>query len=248
MDFMSFMMGRVDGEFNFLPEGCLNNDESSPSAKFMNNEALMVDIEPITTIHPSKFAKNISDYNDAPSENDEAILIGASSKNLEEFPSAKELKDSFDCHWVVAHVTPPSWKQHLKEISLEKLYDIHDKAYMRQVVLDNMLNNRIRKLMSTLSKELIRSDEMGLLIARLVKVSMFHGRCAALEDVANLKEPFALEKMPGYRSSLKEEFDRVNDKLANASSLNKQSFACDRGLRPAPSFAHKVSNEDLWES
>ncbi|GJY90536.1 hypothetical protein Tco_0505732 [Tanacetum coccineum] len=32
---------------------------------------------------------------------------------------AKELKDVTDCHWVVAHVTPPSWKQHLREISIE---------------------------------------------------------------------------------------------------------------------------------
>ncbi|GKD35731.1 hypothetical protein Tco_1251240 [Tanacetum coccineum] len=46
MDFRSFMIQVVDGEFNFLPEG--------------------------------------------------------------EFPSAKELKDVTDCHWVVAHVTPPS--------------------------------------------------------------------------------------------------------------------------------------------
>ncbi|GJZ06388.1 hypothetical protein Tco_0540181 [Tanacetum coccineum] len=54
-----------------------------------------------------------------------------SDPDIREFPSAKELKDSADCHWVVAHVTPPLWKQNLKEISLEKLCDIHDKAYMR---------------------------------------------------------------------------------------------------------------------
>ncbi|GJW40525.1 hypothetical protein Tco_0066370 [Tanacetum coccineum] len=40
----------------------------------------------------------------------------------------KELRDATDCHWVVAHVTPPSWKQHLKEIIIEQLCDIHDKA------------------------------------------------------------------------------------------------------------------------
>ncbi|GJZ64420.1 hypothetical protein Tco_0620841 [Tanacetum coccineum] len=225
-----------------------------------------------------------SDYNDAPSENDEVILIGrqkqqnpdmgASSKaagkrkqvlillergffkNSEEFPSAKELKDSSDCHWVVAHVTPPSWKQHLKEISLEKLYDIHDKAYMRQAVLDNMLNNRIRKLMSTLSKNnllvldmrfeiktfqgqvdglhseysrLVLEEKKWVKYEQTLSIILLKGQglepeieklkssethllqeidslkqdrvavvCAALKDVANLKEPFALEKMPGY--------------------------------------------------
>ncbi|GJX94382.1 hypothetical protein Tco_0348968 [Tanacetum coccineum] len=49
-------------------------------------------------------------------------------------------------------MTPPSWKQHLKEISLKKLCDIHDRAYMRLTILDSMLNNRTRKLISTLMK------------------------------------------------------------------------------------------------
>ncbi|GKE25503.1 reverse transcriptase domain-containing protein [Tanacetum coccineum] len=62
------------------------------------------------------------------------------------------MKDSANCQWVVAHVTPPSWKQHLIEIRLEKLCDIHDRAYMRQDVLENMLNNKTRKLISTLIK------------------------------------------------------------------------------------------------
>ncbi|GJT07066.1 RNA-directed DNA polymerase, eukaryota, reverse transcriptase zinc-binding domain protein [Tanacetum coccineum] len=117
------------------------------------------------------------DSDDAPSEQDEVTLIECTNKvrkvppqvrkvsgdasdpldvdsdhDIHEFPSAKELKDSADCHFVVAHITPPSWKRHLKEISLERLCDIHDKAYMWQAVLDNMLNNKTRKLMSTLSK------------------------------------------------------------------------------------------------
>ncbi|GJU05002.1 hypothetical protein Tco_1121432 [Tanacetum coccineum] len=337
MDFRSFMMEGVDGEFNFLPEGGLNKDESPPSTKSVNNKAHMVDAEPIAVVHPSEFAENIGDSDDAPSENDEMTLIGRSKpQNLEvppqaskvvgdpsnpldvdsdpdihEFPSAKELKESVDCHFVVAHVTLPSWKKYLKEINLEKLYDIHDRAYMRQAVLDNTLNRRTRKLMSALSKarascdairereaekdmayaelerlhseysilvlkekkrvnyeqtlsilrskckglmsdierlksaktqllqeidtlkqdraivvskvvphvatELVRSDEMGLLVSRLIKTALFHGRCVAFEDVANLKEPFALEKMSGYRSSSKEEFDRAGDDLANAS-------------------------------
>ncbi|GKA67911.1 hypothetical protein Tco_0767828 [Tanacetum coccineum] len=51
-----------------------------------------------------------------------------SDPDIHEFPSAKELKDSADCHFVVTHVTPPSWKRHLKEISLEmKLCDIHER-------------------------------------------------------------------------------------------------------------------------
>nr|GEV95394.1 hypothetical protein [Tanacetum cinerariifolium] len=61
-----------------------------------------------------------------------------------EFPFAKQLKDFTDCHWVDPFVTPPSWKQHLKEISLDKLYDIHDRAYMRQAELEKKCNDALQ--------------------------------------------------------------------------------------------------------
>ncbi|GJY06686.1 hypothetical protein Tco_0373740 [Tanacetum coccineum] len=174
------MMEGIDGEFHFIPEGGVGDEGSSPSTRSVNNKALTIDAEPLTVVYPSEFAKNIGDSDDASSEQDEVSLIectnvektqnqrvSASSKAAgkrkqtaesserepgQKFPSAKELKDSADCHFVVTHVTPPSWKRHLKEISLEKLCDIHDKAYMRQAVLNYMLNNITRKLMSTLSK------------------------------------------------------------------------------------------------
>ncbi|GJS74420.1 hypothetical protein Tco_0707261 [Tanacetum coccineum] len=53
--------------------------------------------------------------------------------------------------------------------------------------------------------KLIHSDEMGVLIARLVKASIIHGRCAAFEEIAELKKHFVLEEIPGYRPSLKED-------------------------------------------
>ncbi|GJZ16445.1 hypothetical protein Tco_0552122 [Tanacetum coccineum] len=216
-----------------------------------------------------------------------------SDPDIHEFPSAKELKDFTDCLFVVAHVIPPLCKKHLRDISLEKLCDIHDMAYMRKAILDNALENQTRHLISALENlrascgairerevekyaelknkcnealqdldknplvldmraeietlqgqvdrlhsdysrlqdraivvfkvvhdvatKLIHSDEMGFLVAKLVKAAMFRGKCAAFEDVASLKEPFSLEKMLGYRSSSKEEFDQAGDGLANAS-------------------------------
>ncbi|GKE24138.1 hypothetical protein Tco_1435650, partial [Tanacetum coccineum] len=306
MDFKSFMMEGIDGEFQFLPKGGAGDKGSSPSTKSINSEAPVIDVKPLTAVHPSELAENIGDSGDASSDKDEVTLIdrtivekaqnrkvSASLKAARKrkqtaesfgkepyFPSAKELKDSTD--WVVAHVTPPSWKQHLKEISLEKLYDIHDITYMRQAILDNMLNNMTRKFMSTLLKarascnairereikkdkayaklewklhgeynrlvleeknwvnyeqtlailclkfkglesereklkNIIRSDKMGLLVARLVKAAMFHSRCTTFEEVAALKEPFDLEKMPGYRPFSKKEFDQAGDDLATTS-------------------------------
>ncbi|GKD74279.1 hypothetical protein Tco_1332561, partial [Tanacetum coccineum] len=92
MDFKSFIMEGVDDEFNFLSEGGLNESERPPSIKSVNNEAPVVDAELITVVHPSEFAKNIGDSDDAPSENDEMTLIGHSKPhNLEVGTSSKDI-------------------------------------------------------------------------------------------------------------------------------------------------------------
>nr|GEW28384.1 hypothetical protein [Tanacetum cinerariifolium] len=158
--------------------------------------------------------------------------------------------------------------KHLKDISIEQLCDIHDRAYMRQAVLDNMLNSRTRELIFALHKamaswrkyanyeqtlsllrvkvkgleskrdrlkafeiqmlqkidrlrqdravvvskvvpdaamKLVHSNEMGILVARLVREAIVHGRCTTFKEIAKLKEPFVLEKMPGYHISSKDE-------------------------------------------
>nr|GEV69756.1 hypothetical protein [Tanacetum cinerariifolium] len=160
-----------------------------------------------------------------------------SDPDIHEFPSAKELKDMTDCHWVVAHVTPLSWNKYLREISIEQLCDNHDKAYMRQAVFDNVLNGRTRELnfalqgnpvilfekarvISDAAMKLICSDEMGVLIARLGKASIIHDRCAVFEEVVELKKPFILEEMSGYHPSSKEEYGRAGNDLADASYLS----------------------------
>ncbi|GKF17556.1 hypothetical protein Tco_0062474 [Tanacetum coccineum] len=58
---------------------------------------------------------------------------------------------------------------------------------------------------------------MGVLVTRLVKASIIHGRCVAFKEVVELKEPLVLKKMLGYRPSSKEEYDRAGDDMANAS-------------------------------
>ncbi|GKA11014.1 hypothetical protein Tco_0690447 [Tanacetum coccineum] len=65
----------VDGEFHFLPEGGLNDEGSSPSTKSVNNEAPEIDVEPLNTVHPTRFPENIGDSDDAPLEQDKVTLI-----------------------------------------------------------------------------------------------------------------------------------------------------------------------------
>ncbi|GJY56814.1 hypothetical protein Tco_0455929 [Tanacetum coccineum] len=234
----SFIMEGIDDEFYFEPEGGVSDGEGiSPSIKTVNNEALVINVEPLNSAPPSQLVENIRDSDNAPSKKDvvdEARnqKLGKSLKATGNDPDIHELKDSIDCHWVVAHT-----------------------------VLDSMLNNRTRKLISTLMKarascdaireresekdkayaELKRKcndalhdlDKNPLVLDMRAEIKTLQGDRIAIvakvvshvaielvrtfEEVATLKEPFELEKMYGYRPLSKKEFDQAGDNLATAS-------------------------------
>nr|GEW97155.1 hypothetical protein [Tanacetum cinerariifolium] len=192
---MSFMLEGVKGELNFLPAKGVSEGQNSTSTKSVNNDALVIGATPLYSVYPLNVVKNVVDFDDPSYGEDEQTLVGLflpphpkANKKLKivckrkvafEFPLAKELRDATDCHWVVTHVTPPSWKQHLREIRIEKLCDIHDRAYMRQAVFDNVLNSRTRELISALCKAKTSYDAIR---ARELDKDM---ACAKLERKCN---------------------------------------------------------------
>ncbi|GKE13911.1 hypothetical protein Tco_1421488, partial [Tanacetum coccineum] len=96
-----------------------------------------------------------------------------SDPDIHEFPSAKELRDATDYRWVEVD----SLKQ--------------DRAAV------------VSKVIPDAAIKLVRSDDLGVLITKLVKSSIIYGRCQAFKEVAAMEEPFVLEKMSGYRPSSK---------------------------------------------
>nr|GEY31573.1 hypothetical protein [Tanacetum cinerariifolium] len=54
---------------------------------------------------------------------------------------------------------------------------------------------------------------------------MLCGRCTTFEEVAALKEPFDLEKMSGYRSSSKKEFDQRGVIRTRQFEIGKQQLS-----------------------
>ncbi|GJW80780.1 hypothetical protein Tco_0144755 [Tanacetum coccineum] len=60
------------------------------------------------------------------------------------------------------------------------------------------------------------SDDMGKLVTKLVSSAIFFGRCHDFEEVANMKEPFDLTKVKGYRSSYNQEHTKVGNKFTTA--------------------------------
>ncbi|GJR93357.1 hypothetical protein Tco_0265531 [Tanacetum coccineum] len=247
MDFRSFIAQGIDGEFYFVPEGGVDENQGSPSVKSVNNKVPVINVDPLSSVPPMTAIEDVADSDNLSYEEDILPPVGPSmhphpeaGKTLKalgkrkSFLLAKELKDTTDFHWVVAHVTLPSWKQHLREISIEQLCDIHDRAYMRQAVLDNEIDSLkqdraavIAKVILDAAMKLVRSDELGMLIAKLVRSSIIYGRCATFKEVASLTEPFILEKMLGYRPLSKKVYDQAGDALASASYPFLAEYAMD---------------------
>nr|GEV23360.1 hypothetical protein [Tanacetum cinerariifolium] len=120
IDFRSFMMEGIDGEFHFEPEGGIGDGEgSSPSTRSVNNEALkdVVDKAEKTRKSSKAIGKRKQIAESSGKENRHKLrkvpaqvskvagdasdpLDVDSDPDIHEFPFAKELKDSTDCHWV----------------------------------------------------------------------------------------------------------------------------------------------------
>nr|GEW32444.1 hypothetical protein [Tanacetum cinerariifolium] len=146
----------VDGEFNFLPEGGLDEGQDSSSTKSVNNGSPVVDAEPISAVHPSVFAESIIYSNNASHESDDLTprtwkVPPHASKVAGDASTPFDVDSDSDIHGCCPR-NPSVMEKHLKEMGLEQLCDIHDKAYMRQAVLDNVLNSRTRELIYALHK------------------------------------------------------------------------------------------------
>ncbi|GJX31954.1 hypothetical protein Tco_0241809 [Tanacetum coccineum] len=135
--FRSFMMQEINGEFKFLLEGCIDDNQGSPSSKSVNNEAPVIDANPLTSLHPSNFVEDVVDSDDVYAGDNENPLLGTSLPPLPEAASkvAGEASDPLD---------------------VDSDADIH--AYMHQVILDNVLNSRTRELIFALHKATVSYD------------------------------------------------------------------------------------------
>ncbi|GKE30324.1 hypothetical protein Tco_1445708 [Tanacetum coccineum] len=63
--------------------------------------------------------------------------------------------------------------------------------------IDDLKHDRmevVSKVVPYIAMELVHSDELGRLVGKLVSSAVFYRRCAAFEEVAEMKEPFSLTK------------------------------------------------------
>ncbi|GJW71415.1 hypothetical protein Tco_0128332 [Tanacetum coccineum] len=71
------------------------------------------------------------------------------------------------------------------------------KASLRQELQNAKLDRAevVSKVVPYVAMELVNSDDMGKLVAKLVSASILYGQCQAFEEVANMKEPFDITKV-----------------------------------------------------
>nr|GEW33905.1 hypothetical protein [Tanacetum cinerariifolium] len=276
MDFRSFMIQGVNGEFNFLPEGGFEDNQGSFFVKSVNNKTHFPDTEPISVVLPANVANNIIDSSNTSSDDELPLVypptssfpeVGEKSKavgkrkltvqaskvdgdastpldvdsdpDIHEFPSARELKDI-----VTGLASCDAIREREREVKRDKAYLVLEKKCNEALQdldknplvsdmcseietlqgreIDKLRKDRVAvvsKVVPDTAMKLVHSNEIGFLIARLVREVIVHGRCTTFKEIAKLKEPFVLEKIPIYRMSSKDEYDRVGEDMTNASFL-----------------------------
>ncbi|GKE34628.1 hypothetical protein Tco_1453950, partial [Tanacetum coccineum] len=91
-----------------------------------------------------------------------------------------------------------------------------ERSRLEESEIDGLKQDKVAvvsKVVPYIGMELAHSDELDRYVAQLVKVTIIHGRCTAVEDVAALKDPFELTKMPGYRPHSKKDYDQEGNDL-----------------------------------
>ncbi|GKB12130.1 hypothetical protein Tco_0846053 [Tanacetum coccineum] len=213
MDFRSFMIEGIGGEFYFEPERGVGDDEgSSPSTRLLGRGKKYGFFENETHQKAQKVPPQARKASGDPSD----------PLDVDSDPDIHELKDSADCHWVVAHVTLPLWKQHHKEdlewntlildmrVKFETLHGqvnrLHGLEADRERLkksetqllqeVDGLKQDRVAimaKVIPYMAMKLVCSDEMGLLVARLAKSALFHESDQAGDNLATESYPFLSE-------------------------------------------------------
>ncbi|GJW59451.1 hypothetical protein Tco_0108786 [Tanacetum coccineum] len=85
----------------------------------------------------------------------------------------------------------------------------------------------VSKVVPYAAMELVHSDKMGSLVGRLVSSTLLYRRCRAYEQVVDMKEPFDLSKVKGYRSSYKKDHTQASNDFATATFPWLDEFVAD---------------------
>nr|GEZ28168.1 hypothetical protein [Tanacetum cinerariifolium] len=110
-------------------------------------------------------------------------------------------------------------KARLKAIEASLRKEVEElKQDMKDVVL---------KVVPYAAIKLVHSDELGILVGKLVSSAITYGRSRAYEQVAAMKEPFDLSNAKGYHSSYQKDHTQASNDFATATFPWLDEFVAD---------------------
>ncbi|GJU20161.1 hypothetical protein Tco_1153503 [Tanacetum coccineum] len=250
----TIFVGRKDDEdLSFLPrESSLGFGIGSPLVS-INNEPPRVEAEPMAGANSEQMVENIADSGGVDNAvNDRAQellkLVEQMKGGCDVLKERKKARDK-ECEdlkakWEAAMADFDNipavniLRQKIKSLSdevkehkasLERMLLESKKWAGYQVSLSTLVSRTevVSKVVPYVAMELVQSDEMDMLVVKLVSSVIFYGRCHALEEVASMKEPFKLTKVKDPFVSIKS--------LLSKKPQTLQRQAPTRTLAPAPS-------------
>nr|GEY63440.1 hypothetical protein [Tanacetum cinerariifolium] len=95
----------------------------------------------------------------------------------------------------------------------------------------------VSKVFPYVAMKLIHTDDLGILVGKLVTSAIVYGRCKAFEQVVAMKEPFDLTKVKGYHPSASVEvlLSKKPPSIQKPASSKTQSLVAS-SQKATPSF------------
>ncbi|GKC73681.1 hypothetical protein Tco_1119564 [Tanacetum coccineum] len=163
-----------------------------------NNLNNQLDVE-LLDLHDRCYARHVVVDNDVNRRAQELLKAKCevAMADFDNNPAAKVLRDNIASLLVELETAKASLCQEVENVR-------HDRVEL------------VSKVVPYVEIELVQSDDMDRLVVKLVSSAIFYGRCHAFEEVANMKEPFNITKVKGYRSSSKQEHIKAGNVFATA--------------------------------
>ncbi|GJV42061.1 hypothetical protein Tco_1420501 [Tanacetum coccineum] len=163
-------------------------------------------------------------------------------------------RDGNACHLKISAITPSAWKGHLEnQLDLE-LLDLHDRCYVRQekekardqeceelrVKCETTMNefdknstagyqvslSTLESKVASLEVKKVRLEVVEASLRQELENAKLDWK-EAFEEVANMKEPFDLTKVMGYRPSYKQELTMAGNEFTTATFLYLADVVAD---------------------
>ncbi|GKB67274.1 hypothetical protein Tco_0928686 [Tanacetum coccineum] len=230
MAFRNFIYAKTDEDLSFLPKEPSHDFGTGSPSVSINTEPPIGDAEPVAVVdnvvnrisqESLKVIEQIRGECDLMKEKERARDEECEGLKANE---AKEHKANLDRMmleskiWSGYQVSLLTLESKVASLKAEKARLEVVEASLRQEV-DDLKRDRmevVSKVVPYIAMELVHSDELGMIIGKLVSPAVFYGRCATFEEVSEMKEPFDLIKMKGYRPSYKKEHTKAGNDHATA--------------------------------